>query len=136
MKDYLGQILSIVCVKKNIFNVKILIERAENFERIFSSYDHNLMDQFNTFDIKVEIADDSELLITPDDLASDYLEIYSSIEPDSPELTDVNDEWKIGMILDNLIYDTVNSLIYRPVSTKELELEEFEEYEEEDNSPF
>jgi hypothetical protein len=126
MKEYLGQVLSINCLKKNFFEIKILIDTVENFDKVLSIYRSDLIEQFDVYTINIEVTDIGELLLTPDNNANEYLEVYSSIEPDEVENTDIEEKWQKGMVLDNLVYDTVNSLLYRPVSTKELELEEID----------
>lgn len=126
MKEYLGQVLSINCLKKNFFEIKILIDTVDNFENVLSIYKFDLIDQFDVYTIHIEVTDSGELLLTPDGKANEFLEIYSSIEPDEAGHSNIEEKWQKGMILDNLVYDTVNSLLYRPVSTKELELEEID----------
>ncbi len=124
MKEYLGQVLSIICLRMNFFEIKILIDTVDNFENVLSIYKSELIEQFDVYTINIEVTDNGELLLTPDKKSNEFLEIYSSVEPDEAENSSIEEKWQKGMILDNLVYDTVNSLLYRPVSTKELELEE------------
>jgi hypothetical protein len=126
MKEYLGQILSINCIRNNFFEVIILIDTPENFKNVLSIFRMDLIDQFYTYTIVIEVIESGELLLIPEPKANELLDIYSQIEPDVAKTMGIEEKWQKGMILDNLVYDTVNSLLYRPVSSSELELEEID----------
>jgi hypothetical protein len=131
MKEYIGQILSLNCLSKNNFELKFLIELKENFKLIKSNYRFENIDQYSLYRVEIEVGDDGELVVIPDHTTTHFLEVFTSTDYTSVVGTKDEDAWLMGKVLDNLLFDAINGLVYRPYSSEEFE---FEEEEEEDES--
>jgi len=62
--------------------------------------------------------------MTPDENANECMAIYADNLLEDVLGTESESLWQKGSIIDNLVYDLINSSLLRPLSTKDIEIEE------------
>ncbi|MBK8394734.1 MAG: hypothetical protein IPL26_05745 [Leptospiraceae bacterium] len=124
MTEYLGQVLSFKCIQWNSFEVQILIDTKENFYKILDYYQHNNLDDYSTFTISIALSGEEEVLMTPDEHANECMVVYSDNLLEDVIGTESEALWQKGAIIDNLVYEIINSTILKPLNSKDIEINE------------
>lgn len=122
MSEYLGQILSFQCVEQNSFEVKILIDTRDNFYKIMDFFNGENLSDYTTYNISIVYSQNEEILMTPDENANECMSIYADNLLEDVVGTESEVLWQKGSIIDNLVYDIINSPLLRPLSTKDIEI--------------
>jgi hypothetical protein len=124
MIEYLGQVLSFQCIHRNAFEVKILIDTKENFGKIMDYYQEDSLSHYNTYNINIVYSNDEDILMTPDENANECMVVYADNLLEDVVDTESEALWQRGAIIDNLVYDIINSSLLKPLNSKDIEIEE------------
>lgn len=124
MSEYLGQVLSLRCNQWNSFDVQILIDTKENFYKIMNYYQHENLEDYTTYTISIVLSNEEEILMTPDENSNECMVVYSDNLLEEVIGTESEPLWQKGAIIDNLVYEIVNSLMLKPLNSKDIEIEE------------
>ena len=124
MSEYLGQVLSFHCRERNSFEVKILIDTKENFGRIMDYYQAESLSDYNTYNISIVLSSEDDILITPDENANECMVVYADNLLEDVIGTESEALWQRGAIIDNLVFDIINSSLLKPLNSKDIEIEE------------
>ena len=124
MPEYLGQVLSFKCIQWNTYEVQILIDTKENFYKIMDYYQYKSIEDYTLFTISIVLSGEEEVLMTPDENANECMVVYSDNLLEDVVGTESEALWQKGAIIDNLVYDIINSAILKPLSSKDIEINE------------
>ncbi len=124
MSEYLGQVLSFHCLQRNSYEVKILIDTKDNFNKIMDYYQLENLNHYNTYNISIVYSDDEDILMTPDENANECMVVYADNLLEEVIGTESEALWQCGAIIDNLVFDIINSSMLKPLNSKDIEIEE------------
>lgn len=124
MLEYLGQVLSFKCIQWNTYEVQILIDTKENFYKIMDYYQYKSLEDYTLFTISIVLSGEEEVLMTPDENANECMVVYSDNLLEEVTGTESESLWQKGAIIDNLVYEIINSTILKPLNSKDIELSE------------
>ena len=124
MSEYLGQVLSFICLQRNTFEIKILIDRKDNFYKIMDYYQDISLADYTTYNILIICGNDDDILMTPDEKANECMVVYADNLLEEVIGTESESLWQRGAIIDTLVYDIINSVLLKPLNSKDIEIEE------------